>query len=370
MTEKRKRLVQKNGSAIVVGASLSGLMTGIALSQVGMNVTILERAGRNRETGAALQVDNGERDRSPTANLLRRLASGGDQDVEAWSSVERRLRAEAEADLNIDLRFGTRIQAIGQDEHSAWAVTTNGDTIHGDILVGADGHRSIVRGHVAPHKPDATFAGYLIWVGIVDEADIPEAYRPHTTPPLTMPNGIGDFMLGFFLAGIDGSWTRGRRRLGWAWYDNTQNALLRRLGCVEGSVVQHSLHPADIPDETLLELAEKAAVRWSQPWLAAIIHCIQTQKLVGTPIAEYVPDKLVNGRVALVGDAAHVPTPLTASGFNSALQDAATLAECVEMCKQGTAAVEALMRYEARRLVPARETVEAGQGFSRSFGRR
>jgi 2-polyprenyl-6-methoxyphenol hydroxylase-like FAD-dependent oxidoreductase len=345
-------------------------MTGIALSRAGLSVTILERAGLNRESGAGLQVDSGEIDRTPTAKRLRQLASGGIRSVEAWSSVEFRLRTEAEANSTIDLRFDTRIQAVGQNEKSAWVVTEDGETIHGDVVIGADGHRSVVRGHVAPDKPDATFAGYLIWVGIVDEKDIPEPYWPDRTPPVAMPNGIGDFMLGSFIAGSDGSWARGQRRLGWAWYDNTQNALLRRLGCVEGNVVHHSLHASDIPEDTLVELAEKATLRWSQPWLAAILHSIQTRKLVGTPIAEYVPDNLVRGRIALVGDAAHVPTPLTASGFNASLQDAATLAECLESGVQGTAAIDALMLYEARRLGVARETVEAGQGFSRSFGRR
>jgi 2-polyprenyl-6-methoxyphenol hydroxylase-like FAD-dependent oxidoreductase len=46
-------------------------------------------------------------------------------------------------------------------------------------------------------------------------------------------------------------------------------------------------------------------------------------------IAEYVPDKLVKGRVALVGDAAHVPTPMTGSGFSASLHDAETLAAAI-----------------------------------------
>lgn len=64
------------GSAVVVGASLSGLMIGIALSRAGLNVTILERAGAKPCSGAVLQVDSGEIDRTKTAKLLRKLASG------------------------------------------------------------------------------------------------------------------------------------------------------------------------------------------------------------------------------------------------------------------------------------------------------
>ncbi len=361
---------EASGSAVVVGASLSGLMAGIALSQAGLKVTILERAGVKPRSGAVLQVDSGEIDRTKTAKILRKLASGGIRSAEAWSSIQFRLRTEAEADPRIALRYDTRVQTVNQDNDSAWAVTDKGETFHGDILIGADGHRSIVRRYVAPQKPNATFAGYLIWVAIVDEKDIPEKHRPSlNAPKFTMPDGIGDLLLGSIIAGADGSTALGDRRLGWAWYDNTQNDLLRRLGCVEGSIVRHSLNAPDIPEQTLIDLAEKASVRWPQPWLDAILHSIKTRNLTGTPVAEYVPETLVKGRIAIVGDAAHLPTPLTASGFNASLQDAATLAECVAKVIQGSATAEALLKYESLRLKNARQIVQSGQSFSRSFGR-
>ncbi|WP_410769005.1 FAD-dependent oxidoreductase [Fontibacillus sp. BL9] len=78
---------------------------------------------------------------------------------------------------------------------------------------------------------------------------------------------------------------------------------------------------------------------------------------------------MVKGRIAIVGDAAHLPTPLTASGFNASLQDAATLAECVAVRIIGMTATEALLKYETIRLREARRIVQSGQSFSRSFGR-
>lgn len=357
------------GTVIIIGASLSGLMSGIALARTGFNVTILERVSVERRSGAVLQVDSGERDVLPMAVFLRKLASGGMKSAEAWSSIEARLRKEVEANPHIKLRFDTRIQTVGQNDETAWVITDKGETFRGDILIGADGHRSTVRRHIAPQKPNATFAGYSIWLAIVEEQNIPEQYRPGPNPGLAMPNGIGDFLLGSVIAGADGSSTIGQRRLGWAWYDNTQNDLLRHLGCVKGNVVQHSLGASDIPEGTLKELAEKANQRWAQPWLAAIQHSIQARNLIATPIAEYVPDVLVKGRIVIVGDAAHLPTPLTASGFNASLIDAATLAGCVAKGIYGTQATNALLEYQSRRLNEARQIVEAGQSFSRSFGR-
>src|SRR3954468_19110785 len=89
------------GSAVVVGASLSGLMAGIALSCAGLDVTILERAGSKPRSGAVLQVDSGEIDRTQTAKFLRKLASGGIRSAEAWSSIQLRLLTVAEADTRI-----------------------------------------------------------------------------------------------------------------------------------------------------------------------------------------------------------------------------------------------------------------------------
>ena len=74
------------------------------------------------------------------------------------------------------------------------------------------------------------------------------------------------------------------------------------------------------------ELAREAARRWPRPWRDAIGDSIGRVDFVGTPIAEYVPDRLVHVWMVLVGDAAHAPTPMTGRGFGTSLDDAAALA--------------------------------------------
>ncbi|MFD2762042.1 FAD-dependent oxidoreductase [Lentibacillus juripiscarius] len=357
-------------SAVIVGASLSGLMTGIALARAGLHVTILEKAGEDRRSGGGLQVDDGVFNRTKTAKFLKKLVlggSGGMKSIQFWSSIESRLRSEAQDDSRIDLRYDTRVQTIHQDDDAAWVVTDKGETICGDILIGADGHRSVVRRHVAPHKPDATFAGYLVWLAAIHEKDLPKNVRPgNNVPSVRMLNGLNGLFIGSIIEGKDGSFNSVNRRIGCTWYDNTQNDLLRRLGCVEGTVVQHSLHGPDIPEKTLNELAEQVSV--PEPWLSAALQAVETRNLTGIPIKEYVPDNLVNGRMALVGDAGHVPAPITASGFNESLQDAAVLGEYVAKGKQGSAAVQALNKYESLRLKKVRQMVQSGQWYSQAFG--
>jgi hypothetical protein len=52
-------------------------------------------------------------------------------------------------------------------------------------------------------------------------------------------------------------------------------------------------------------LAREAARRWPRPWQDAITESMARTDFVGTPVAEYVPDQLVNGRMA--SSAAHCP---------------------------------------------------------------
>lgn len=358
----------KDESAIIVGASLSGLMTGIALAREGLHVTIVDKVGEGQRTGAGLRVDGGDFDDSKTAKHLRNIVSGGKGSIQLWSSIESRLRKEARSDPRIELKYNTRVQTVTQDDDAAWIVTDTGETIRGDILIGADGHYSMVRRHVAPHKPNATFAGYMVWISSMSEDDLPEKYRPRNNhPPVTMLDSSNGFLFGSVIEREDESIDSGSRRIGCTWYDNSRNDLLRRLGCIEDRVVVHSISGPDIPEQTLIELAEQASVKWPEPWSSVMRHAVQTRNIIGIPIKEYVPDNLVSGRIGLVGDAAHVPAPVTASGFNESLQDAAVLGKCVSRGIDDNKAIEALKKYESLRLNRVRQMVQSGQFFSQTF---
>src|SRR5699024_11730889 len=44
----------------------------------------------------------------------------------------------------------------------------------------------------------------------------------------------------------------------------------------------------DLPEELLGDLAEEASARWSEPWVSAALHGIDSRTIVGIPIKEYV----------------------------------------------------------------------------------
>ena len=355
----------KNSSAIIVGGSLSGLMTAIALSHQGIKVTVLEKSKEGSGLGAGLQIHGYSPNQTKIEKKLKQLVSEGESSVQLWSSIESRLRKYALNDPNIDLYYSSRVVSIDQDENSAWAETHSGKLFRADILIGADGHRSMVRKKVAPDHVDAKFAGYVVWMSTFPEDELEKGKRPNANEDqVKIFNNRDGFLFGAVITDSHGS-----RCISCTWYDNSQTELLYRLGAVQGDFVHHSIHGKEIPHNDIEILANQAKLDWSEPWLSATLHAIQSRNFIGVPIKEYVPEKLTNGRFAIVGDAAHVPSPITTSGFNEALKDAVVLSECASEGLQDFKANTALEKYELLRLEKMQQMVESGQEFSRIFGR-
>src|SRR5687767_11081036 len=140
MPSRRRRKGAQDGEplrVVVVGASLSGLMTALAVSRAGMSVTMLERSGRFPRTGAAVGL---------SVSVLRRLARlEGLASIPrvlrttpmlgvTWSALHDRLRTAVEADPRIEVHDETSVQSVEQNADAAWAVTTAARTFPGDVV--------------------------------------------------------------------------------------------------------------------------------------------------------------------------------------------------------------------------------------------
>jgi len=353
---------------IVVGASLSGLMAGLALARAGIEVTMLERAGADPRTGAAVGVDAGRLERvtgvrlpSQPSTSVTSVSPG----LHSWTAVHAHLTAAATKDSRITLHHRARVENAGQDDHAAWVTTDDGRTFTGAAVIGADGHNSVIRRAVAPAAPHAAFAGYVIWLGVSDESALP---RPSAWPrAVAFLDSDDALLLGYPLPGPNGAATPGERRLGWAWYDASRNQLFKAMGSVTNNVVQHSLRPGQIPPDTYTELGREAQENWPAPWNSVVRDSIERQSIIGIPIAEYVPDRLAAGRIVIIGDAAHVPSPMTGSGFSASLTDAEAVAAALTTGLVRNAVPEGLTHYERQRIHSARSLVLGGKRFSQSF---
>jgi choline dehydrogenase-like flavoprotein len=145
---------------VVVGGSLSGLMTALALSRSGTRVTVLERMDEAPAQRRILAVDPisspclGRRPYPPCAQC--RPAAGRDLRLADGDVACPARRVVG------DRRTGPShypAQRLSGDvrrsrEDLAWAVTDSGRTVVGQAVIGADGYRSGRTPHVAPDNPD------------------------------------------------------------------------------------------------------------------------------------------------------------------------------------------------------------------------
>lgn len=91
------------------------------------------------------------------------------------------------------------------------------------------------------------------------------------------------------------------------------------------------------------------------------------QRLFASAIYEYLPGRLTRDRAVIVGDAAHVVTPMTGAGLVNGFRD--VLALSAELARAGSpdGIPAALRRYERIRLGPARDLAQQSMWWSARF---
>jgi 2-polyprenyl-6-methoxyphenol hydroxylase-like FAD-dependent oxidoreductase len=374
--ENRTRL-----SVIIVGGSLVGLAAAVALGRAGHRVKVIERSAKLlTEHGSGLGVDLG---------LLswlvgERAVSGlpvirsGSRVSASWSGVYQLLRDQAERTPGVTRHDGVTVRDIsvsgsavlgGTVSGTAVVVETEGlGALNADVVVGADGYRSLVRRHVAEDHPEAEYAGYWLWRGVLDEADIlADSLLGKRAVARALDRGLGVFtdagryLVTYPMPGKSGSIEPGRRRISWNWYWSASDGVPPwPAGSRPRTILASELDP------TVASRVADAAEVWPDPWPRVIELTAQQRGLFTNAIYEYLPQRLVGERTVIIGDAAHVATPMTGAGLITGFEDVIALAE--ELAGADAAAVpDALRRYERQRLGPARELAGYGMAWSARF---
>jgi 2-polyprenyl-6-methoxyphenol hydroxylase-like FAD-dependent oxidoreductase len=341
---------------IVAGGSLVGLSAAITLSRLGFAVTVDERSpARAVDGGGGLGVD---------VDLLREVTGidedppvqhGVDRDTTAWHLLQSWLEEHALRRAGVTVRRGADvISATSGGEQSRATVVTDGGTDDADLVIGADGARSTVRAAVNPEHSDARYAGVLLWRALVDESVMPPGVALPADGEPSREMYAGPYRLVTYLVpGAAGETTVGHRRLNMVWYDPQQRELLHAAGLLDGDTVRGSLAPGALPDSVRNRLAAYASASWPSPWREALGLALEAGAVFGTPIVHYRPTRLVNGRVALAGDAAHAASPMVGGGFREGLYDVRALSETMSGITSPLEVAGALVRYQRRRLGPA-----------------
>ncbi|MGL6094357.1 MAG: FAD-dependent monooxygenase, partial [Fimbriiglobus sp.] len=207
----------------------------------------------------------------------------------------------------------------------------DGRVQQGDILIGADGLRSVVRGQViGVHKP--RYAGSTSWqgVGFVDRPEVP----------------TGTTLLAVGRGSQFGYLPIGGGRVCWFATANCPPNMYDPPGTAKPNLLKRfaDWYP---PIPAVLEATDADAIS-------------RSDVLDRPPVAPW-----GFGRVTLLGDAAHPTTPNLGQGAGMAIEDAAVLARCL-----GAASVPigGLRAYEAARFERTAFVTNRSWKVGRSFG--
>ena len=324
--------------AILIGGGIGGLAAAIALKRAGFEVEVFEQAAELAEVGSGLSLWRNALaalDRLGVLDRLRALGVAG-QDGGVYRPDGRLLsrmkasepgggpsggmilllhRAELhrvllEAAGREVVRVGARCVGLDQDDRGATARFADGREARGDVLIGADGLRSIIRKALVDPSPPR-YAGYAVYRGIA-------AFDPARLIP-------GE------------AWGRGLRIGQWAMTGG------RSYWYASHAVPEGQGDPPSGRKAALLELFRG----WHAP-IGELIGATEESAILRTDIFDRpaLPHWSV-GRATLLGDAAHPMTPDLGQGACQAIEDAVILADALRESEDIPAALRA---YESRRI--------------------
>ncbi len=342
----------------ISGAGIGGLTAALCLLKSGYKVSLLEQANQLSEVGAGVQCGAnalhvlkhlGLEQQvlasavQPEAVLFRDFKSGqilhqltlGDEYQQQFGApylhVYRAdlqrilLTALGEFDAQT-LLLNTQVVKVEQSNSSVTVSARDGRTFEADCLIAADGIRSAVRSQMFPSaKP--VYSGYQAWRIMVPTHRLPEGWMETVTANFVGP---GKHCVVYYV--------RNRE-------------LVNMVGVVEA---EHQPAKDDwiskAPKSALLE----DFADW-HPTVTKLIEAVDEDQCYRWSLNHLPPlSKWGQGRIALLGDAAHAALPFMAAGAAMAMEDARVL----DRCLQGTSDIESALNQYQRNRIKRTKTIQ------------
>ncbi len=341
--------MQQDRPILVAGGGIGGFATAVGLAQKGFDVVVLERAPALGEIGAGIQlgpnafhafdylrVGDAARSMAVYVDKLRLMDAMTAEDICAidlgekfrerfrnpYAVVHRGdlygvfLRA-CEANPRITLRTGCAVTGYEQDGSSVTVKLFSGEKVTGSVLIGADGLWSRVRQQVVGDGPPRV-TGHTTYRSVIPTERMPEDLRWNAA---TLWAGPKCHIVHYPLSG-------------WKVFNLV--------------VTYHNDAPEPVAGQPVPEEEVLAGFRHVHPRAQDIIRHGTDWKLWVLCDREPV-ERWVEGRVALLGDAAHPTLQYMAQGACMAMEDGVCLAH--EMAARPADPEAALEAYRRRRVL-------------------
>jgi 2-polyprenyl-6-methoxyphenol hydroxylase-like FAD-dependent oxidoreductase len=357
-----EQMVSSNSRIGIIGAGTTGVYLASLLAQQGIRADLFEKAPYPRTDGCgillvqagmeALHQGNPEvckaiinagspvtlfEFRNLRGDVFSSEAVRYEDDELPGMLVHRKPILEALLDTVPPdiLHYGAELDSITQHPKGVVAHFKNGQTWEGDLLIGTDGIVSKVRQYVVPGV-SLCYLGDLVWRGVTKD----QTFCPEGTF-LVYARGRGIYA-NFFDIG-DG-------RTHWGFF--IEKALL--------DTERGALVPQDdvMPPKALAKLPDDAR---------AIIESTPPEAIVSRYSYDIDPlPQLYQGRVLLMGDAAHAKSPSRARGMTSGFEDALVLTRHLTSTPDID---EMLAAFQAERMPIVHEYQRTSREISRKIGR-
>lgn len=344
--------------ALIVGGGIAGPATALALRQREIEAVVLERRAA-ASGGSWITVSPNGLDAldvlgvlpqvravgvpsttnvmlGATGRTLGRIALGRARPDGLTALTVRRsevaavLRAAAVA-AGAEIRDGaTVVDITGSGPPGATLLLADGSTVTGDLIIGADGVRSVIRSWIDPDASPARYVGLTNFGGISRSTPLAAELEP----------AAWQFIFG-------------------------RGAFFGAHPTPDGDVVWF----VNVPREEISR--EERASTTDEQWRAWLLDKVAgdagpARELIRTGELELVGDNTFDlghvtrwwrERAIVIGDAAHAPSPSSGQGASMALEDAVVLARSLVAHDEPAAAFAA---YEQQRRARVERIVKAG----------
>lgn len=316
---------------IITGGGIGGLAAALALSKLGIRVTLLEQADQIGEIGAGVQlapnafaaldalgVGENARSRSVFTERLIMMDAVDGSEVGTFpvgepfrerfknpyavihrADIHTSILEGVEKSPLITFHTSTRVDKIEQEEGSVTAIDQHGNSFTADALVAADGVRSLIREQLFGDPPRVS--GHVVYRAVVPVEDMPKDLQMNA--PVV-----------------------------WAGPDCHLVHYPLRDGQQYNLVV--TFHSRNEETWSVTDGSKEEVLSYFQD------ICARPRQLLDLPkswrrwaTADRNPiDHWTKGRVTLLGDSAHGMLQYLAQGACMAMEDAVTLGEAMKYC--------------------------------------
>ena len=365
----------------IIGGSIAGCATAVLLHRAGHDVIVFERSesdlvsrGAGIVTATTAWQDmtaHGVIDgtlpicRADYSRFVTRAPGTGQQrwlgDVRMgftllnWAHLYQRLRQLIPDDL---YRSDAAVERIEATPHGTTLHLLAGSSLDFDLVVCADGYRSLGRGLIDPGTGPA-YRGMVLWRGLLLERDI-RVDALHGCD-LLRPVYQGGHGVVYYIPGSGQSAERGQRALMWGYYLQVPESALASVLVDDQERQQSSSVPfGKVHPEVKAGLESRLARLLPRP-LFELVQ--QSGNSSIQAIYSFVPRSYARDRLCLVGDAGTVFPPFTGSGVLRAVANAASLRDALA---DASAVDYALRRWSQAQLQVAAQVIPVAEGIERS----